>query len=143
MVVSAAAIGGLMVPRWTSNQKVSALKGSNPVTVILRASVPVDFFLIFKIKTCATSFFEMFFSTLLAIRECRVGFPCFLLVNLALSRFLCKNHCLVKPDFSHFSKYKHKQYIIFGQKMIISANLPITINSTSILVIFVKFKTQA
>ena len=29
-------------------------------------------------------------STWLAIRECRVGFPCFLQLNSALSRFLCK-----------------------------------------------------
>ena len=30
------------------------------------------------------------------------------------SRYLCKNDCLVKPDFSNFSNYKHEKYIIFG-----------------------------
>ena len=47
-------------------------------------------------------------STWLAFSECRVGFPCFLLVNSAISRFLCKNDCLIKPDFSYSSNYKHQ-----------------------------------
>ena len=48
-------------------------------------------------------------STWLAIRECRVGFPCFLSVNSELSRFLCKNNYLAKPDCSYFSNYKHQK----------------------------------
>ena len=61
-------------------------------------------------------------STWLAITECRAGFPCFLMVNSALSRFLCKNDCLAKHDFSYFSNYKHKN-IMFEQNMIISSHL--------------------
>ena len=59
----------------------------------------------------------------LDIREYRVGFPCFLLVNSALSRFLCKNNFLAKPDLPYFPNYKHKKKIIFGQNsnMIISS----------------------
>ena len=37
------------------------------------------------------------------------GFSVFLVgVNLALSRFSCKNDCLAKPDFSYFSNWKHQ-----------------------------------
>ena len=57
--------------------------------------------LLFKTYTVEFEFYIL--STWLAIRECRVGFPCFLLVNSALSRFLCKNDCLIEPDFPYFS----------------------------------------
>ena len=48
-------------------------------------------------------------STWSAVRKCRVGFLCFLLVNSALSRFLCKNDCLVRSDCSYFSNCKHQK----------------------------------
>ena len=37
-----------------------------------------------------------------------------------------QNNCLIKPDFSYFSNYKRKKYIVFGQNMIISSHLLIT-----------------
>ena len=40
--------------------------------------------------------------------------------------FFCKNDCLVKPDFSYFSNYKHQKWTIFGQNMIMSSCLLIT-----------------
>ena len=48
-------------------------------------------------------------STWLAIREYRVGFPGFLLVNSALSRFFCKNDSLIKLE--NFSNYKRIDHI--------------------------------
>ena len=44
MTDSVAAIAGSVVLRWTCNQKVGALTGSNPVTVVLRISVLGIFF---------------------------------------------------------------------------------------------------
>ena len=80
-------------------------------------------------------------STWLAIGECRVSFPCFLLVNSALSRLLPKNDCLVKPNFSYFFNYKNKEQIKFGQNMIISSYVLITNQLYFDSSLFIKLKT--
>ena len=53
---------------------------------------------------CMFSIFEMV--SYLFFKECRVGFPCLFLMNLAVSRLFAKNDCLIKADFSYFSNYK-------------------------------------
>ena len=37
------------------------------------------------------------------------GIPVFLVSEFGAFETLCKNDCLVKPDFSHFSKYKQEK----------------------------------
>ena len=66
------------------------------------------------------------------------GLPMLLVGQFGISRFLCKNDCSEKTDFSYFSNQ-----IIFGQKMILSDHLLITSQLCFDSCLFIKLKTQA
>ena len=67
------------------------------------------------------------------------GLPVFfLLVNSTLQRFLSKNDCSVKPDFSYFSNYKHQNRSYFDR---ISSHLLISNQLYFDSGLFMKLKT--
>ena len=39
------------------------------------------------------------------------GLLCYFLINSTFWGSFCKNDCLVKPDFSYFSNYKHESKV--------------------------------
>ena len=64
--------------------------------------------LLFKTYTLEFEF-DRHLEHMVSYQGMQSGFPCLLLVNSALSRFFLQNDCLVRPDSSYFSDYKHKK----------------------------------
>ena len=52
--------------------------------------------------------FDRHLEYMVSYQGIKMGFPWCVFVNSGVSGFLCKNDCLVKPDFSYFSSYKQK-----------------------------------
>ena len=79
--------------------------------------------------------FDRHLDHMVSYQEMQSGLLMFLVGEFGISRFLLKNDCLEKTDFSYFS-----DYIRFGQKMILSNHLLIMSKLYFDFCLFIKIK---
>ena len=63
---------------------------------------------VFKTHTMELEF-DRYFKHMVSYRGMQSGLPVFLVGEFGTFEMFIQNYCLVKPDFSCFSSYKHQQ----------------------------------